>query len=378
MRRAAATVRAIVVTAGRPVLQRAFAFWAGIGLLATVLFAGNGLQAQTLTRLFHGSVGARLALGAAWIALATPVVSCAFDAPGTRSLRALPLRRGALVCALLALLMLVQVPCGMVFARGDGLMAGAVMMLLPTSIEVALVAAVRSPRFALVAAAGTGLVLADQRPLFAALPAAWLASVAVAGAWRVALDGAALADLRMTLPTVPLLAIAAAHLLRMLRVARARLVAATVSVSFGAAVLGVSLHNDPPARPVGRALTVLSLPLAVCAAILVVPVRETEDCLRALARVTRTHWTTLLAAFALALAAPSSALAATAGVVAGTLAHVPALPLGAGAGAWAIPVACAVAAWARWHDRRTRRNPTLFVVGVLVVGAVATGVAGLW
>ena len=44
----------------------------------------------------------------------------------------------------------------------------------------------------------------------------------------------------MTLPTVPLLAIAAAHLLRMLRVARARLVAATVSVSFGAAVLGVS------------------------------------------------------------------------------------------------------------------------------------------
>jgi hypothetical protein len=58
---------------------------------------------------------------------------------------------------------------------------------------------------------------------------------------------------------------------------RARLVVAAASASLGALALGMSLHNDPPLRPVARALAVLSLPLILCAPVLVGPVRETEN-----------------------------------------------------------------------------------------------------
>ncbi len=368
--------RAMFVTAGRPVFHRALAFWAAVGTASVVLFAGNGMDAHTLTRLFHSSLGARLILGAGWIVLATPVISCAFDAPGTRTLRSLPVPRWAWWGAMLVLLVLVQSPCGLLFTRVEGPLPGFVMMLLATATEVALVATQRRRRFSLVVFA-MSLVLLDAPSLIVAPPASGLAILAVAGAWRVALDGAA-RDLRMTRATVPVLAIAVAHLLRMFRVARARLVTAMVSAALGAVALGLSLRNDPPAHPVARALAVLSLPLTLCAAILVVPARETEERLRALARVTGTRWTTLLAAFSLALATPSSALAATAGAMAGTLAHVPVLPLGAASGAWAVPVACAVAVWARWHDLRTRRSPTVFVIGALVVAGVATGIAAAW
>jgi hypothetical protein len=368
--------RAVLVTA-RPVLQRALALWAAIGVVAAVLFGSNGMQARDLTHLFHRSAGARIALGMTWIVLVTPVVSGAFDAPGTRTLRSLPVRSRAWRGPLLALMLLVQLPCGVLFARGDGPLTGGVMMLLAASIEAALVATLGRVRYALVAFAAMALVILDARPLFVALPAAGLALIAVAAAWKVALDGAGL-DVRMTRPTVPVLAITAAHLLRMVRVARARLAVATAGASLGALALTMSLNNDPPLRPVARALTVLSLPLTLCAAVLVGPVRETENHVRSLGRVTHTRWTTLAAAFALALVAPSSALGATAGVFAGTLAHARALALGGAAGAWAIPIAGAVALWARWHDRRTRQRPVLFVLGVLAVAALALGAAAAW
>ena len=58
-------------------------------------------------------------LATMWIVLATPVVSCAFDAPGTRILRSLPVARNAWVGPLLALLLLAQFPCGLLFAQGQ-------------------------------------------------------------------------------------------------------------------------------------------------------------------------------------------------------------------------------------------------------------------
>jgi hypothetical protein len=193
----------------------------------------------------------------------------------------------------------------------------------------------------------------------------------------VALEGGGL-DVRLTRRTLPVLAITAAHLLRLLRVARGRLVVSAASASFGAVALALSLHNDPPVRPVARALAILSWPLTLSAAVLVAPVREAEGPVRSLARVTRTRWTTLLAAFALTLATPSSAFGATAGALAGVFAREPPTTLGITAGAWAVPIAFAVAIWARWLDRRPQRGPVVFCLGAFVVGAVATGVASTW
>jgi hypothetical protein len=369
--------RALLLTAGRPVLLRALALWSGVGIVATILFAGNGINARDVTRLFHGSPGARLLLTVGWCLLATPVVSGAFDAPGTRTLRTLPVPRGAWVAALAALLLLAQAPCGLLFARAEGAIAALVAMLLAVATEASAVAATRRPPAVVFALGALALVVVDARAALTVVPAAALAVTGVASAWNVALEAAG-RDVRTTRVSSPVLVLAIVHLLRMVRVARARVALAVGSVALGTVALVLSLVNDPPARPVARALAVLALPVTLCAAVLVGPACETEDRVRALARVTRTRWTTLLAAFALALTTPSSVLAATAGAIAGVIAHVPALPLGGGAGIWAVPIACAIAGWARWHDRRTRRSPTLFVVGVVVVAAVATGVGVAW
>ena len=48
------------------------------------------------------------------------------------------------------------------------------------------------------------------------------------------------------------------------------------------------LRNDPDARPVTRALTVLAFPLAIASALLAAPAIETEARLRPLLRATRT------------------------------------------------------------------------------------------
>jgi hypothetical protein len=369
--------RALLVTAGWPVLLRALALWSAVGIVATILFAGNGIHARDVTRLFHSSLGARLLLTVGWCLLATPVVSGAFDAPGTRTLRTLTVPRRAWVAALAALLLLAQAPYGLLFARAEGAISALVAMAFAVAAQASVVAATRRPPAVVFALGALVLVVVDARPMLTVVPAAVLAVAGVASAWNVALDATA-RDVRATRVTSPVLVLAIVHLLRMVRVARARVALALGSVALGTAALGLSLVNDPPARPVARALAVLALPLTLCAAVLVGPVRETEDRVRALARVTRTRWTTLLAAFALALAVPSSAFAATAGAIAGVLAHVPALPLGGAAGVWAVPIACATAGWARWHDRRTRRSPTLFVVGVVVVAALATGVGVAW
>jgi hypothetical protein len=370
-------VRAMLVTAGRPVLRRALAFWTAVGVVATIIFAGNGMRARDLTCLFHAGVGARAVLGVAWVSVATPVVACAFDAPGTRTLRTLPVRRGVWVGLLGILALVVQAPCGVLFARADGPLTALVEMLLAVAIEVAVVAVTRKARYALVAIAAIALVILDARPTLALAPAAGLAAASIAGAWRVAFDRSG-RDMRLTWRMSPVLVLTIAHLLRMVRVARARVALATGSAAVGALALGLSLRNDPPARPLGRVLAVLALPITLCAAVLVDPVRETEYHVRALARVTRTRWTTLLAAFALALTTPSAALAATAATIAGAFAHVPPLPLGGAASAWAAPIACAIAAWAYWHDRRPQRSPVLFVVGIFVVAMLATGVGAAW
>jgi hypothetical protein len=369
--------RAILATSGRPVLQRALALWTAVGLVATVLFGGQGLDARRVTSMFHAGTGMRLALAVGWTLLATPVVSSAFDAPGTRTLRTLPVSRSAWVGWLLVLVLAVQAPCCVLFARGDGPGTALAEMLLAAAMQSSLVAATRRPRFVGVAATALAIVLLDASPLFTLAPAAALACAGVGAAWRVILDASG-RDLHMTRVTWPVLALASAYVLRIVRAARARLALAVGTVSLGALALSLSLLNDPSSRPIARMLAVLALPLTLCAAVLVGPVRDTEERMRAVVRVTRTHWTTLLGAFALAIGLPSSALAATASAVAGAAAHAPALPLGGAAGAWAVPIACAMAAWARVHDRKTRRSPVLFVVGVIGVGAIFTGVGVAW
>ncbi len=375
--------RAVMSTVGVVVGRRALVFGSGLALAASVLFAPQGLQARDVVRWFHAAAATRAALGALWVLLATPVVAGAFDAPGTRTLRATPVPRRVWIAWVGALVLALQLPVGALFARAGEPATGLSAMAMAAAIEAGLVGLARHARPARRAAlagltlAAAALVVVDvPAPVSLGLALA-LCAMATSAAWRVALDAAAGA-VRWTRRGPPFLVLAVAHALRLTRAARARLALAAGAAGLGAGALALSLRNDPPAAPIARALAVLGLPLAVAAGVLVAPLLESEARVAALARVMRTRWTTLFAAFALALATPTSALAATAAVTARAASSAglgaPA-PFVAVAGLWGAGIALAVAGWARWHARTARRDPVIFVLGVLGVAVVATGVA---
>jgi hypothetical protein len=216
--------------------------------------------------------------------------------------------------------------------------------------------------------------MVDVPPALALVPAALLAFASTSAAWRCALETRD-ASVPLTRTTHPLPALAMVHVLALARVARARVVVAAMLAAIGGVALRLSLQNDPPSRPVARALTIFALPLSIAASVLVTPALASEARLRPLLRATRTPGAVLLFALALAIGAPSSALGATSSALAASLAGGSAWPIAGAVAAWAAPLALAIAAWARRHDATARRDPMLFVMGVLAIGAAATWVA---
>lgn len=368
-----AEARAVFATAGRPVLLRAIALGTGVGVLAAIFFAPNGIRAADVARWMHASVFVRASLWAAWVALATPVVASALDAPGTRTLRSL-VRRRTLVIAVTILFAAAQLPWAILFARGSGIAAAANALLLAVALESSLVAATRRPRHAIFTAAASALVVADLPAFLTLLPAAALAYASTAAAWRSPPIARA-SSLRFSRPTFPALAIALAQLLAIARTARARISTAALTASIGCATLYLSWRNDPPLRPIERALVVLTLPLCIVASVLVAPALGVESRLRPHLRATRTPARVVFLGLAIALSAPTVALGATSSAVAVSLAGTSPWPVAAVASAWAGVVASAIAAWARRHDRTARRDPATFVIGVVVVASVLTWIA---
>jgi hypothetical protein len=159
------------------------------------------------------------------------------------------------------------------------------------------------------------------------------------------------------------------QLLGLVRTARARLATAALMAFMGGAALSLSLRNDPPTRPIARALLCLTLPLCVAISAIVAPAQRVEERLVPFARAPRTSSRVLFLSFALTLSTPSSALGATSGAVAMSLAGSSPWPVAATAFAWTTLLAFTLAAWARRHQRTKRKSPVVFTVGVMVVAA---------
>ncbi len=349
-------------------LVRAFALGSGLAVLVAILFGSNGLRSVDVVRWMHGSVSMRAALWAGWSTLATPVVAAAFDAPGTLMLRTLVPRR-RLVAHVLLLLVVAQLPWAVLFARGSGPVAAANAALLAVAVETSILATSRRSRHVLLLAMAAGLLVADLPAWSTVVPALALAYASTTAAWRSGLVGRTSA-LRLTRPTYPC---RRAHdllqLLGLVRTARARLTTSALMALIGGAALSLSLRNDPPARPIARALLYLTLPLCVAISALVAPALRVEERLVPFARATRTSSRVLFVSFALALSAPSSALGATSGAVAMSLAGGSPWAVAATTLAWTTLLAFTLAAWARRHQRTKRKSPAVFTVGVLVVAA---------
>jgi hypothetical protein len=372
-----AVVRAVLVTAGRPVLRRASAMAAGIGIAATIVFGGSGLPPADLVHLLHGSLPARAALWTGWTMVAGAVMAPAFDAPGTRTLRAMRLPRTLLLASLLALTGAVQAPWAILFLLGDGPLRAAAVTALAIALPCSLMVAARRPRSAPLSLAAMALVAWDGPASLTLPPAVVLAALVLHVAWlRGQERGGSL--WRVTRPLPAVLALALAHLLRLTRVERARLSFAALGAAAGCTLLSFSLRNDPTERPVHRAVLFMALPLTLAAATLAPPALDSEHQLLPWLRSLRVRAVAVVAAFALALATPSSALAAGAGAVAGAAGGVSAAHLGLALACFSLVIASAVAAWARLHDRTRNRNPIVFVLGAVGLAMIFVGMAAAW
>jgi hypothetical protein len=370
-------VRGLVLALGRPLIRNALALCVALGIPAAILFSSNGLRAKDVVTLAHHSLLARGLLWLAWLALSAPALHVLFEAPGSRTLRALRVPRAALVCALFLLASVTQLPWALLFARGGGLVAAWAAVTLALGLSASALVALRRPRWALLLALGAALLAADLPPLVVALVGSVWAPCALHAGWSCALEQPS-ARWRLMRPTHPLLALYAAHALGLARAARSRLLVALVSGVGGALGLAYSLRNDPTERPVVRALAALALPLTLGAAACVAPLLESEARLRWLLRSLRVPRAFVLSAFLLAVATPSSALAATTGIALSTAAHTSMSALGAALLGWALALSCAVAAWGRFLEWRARRSAGAFAAGVTLIAALALLLALSW
>src|SRR6185503_14237401 len=82
--------RTLARTAGAAAALRAIPLFGGIGLAASILFGGNGIDAREVTRAARQFPAIRLSLWAAWLIAATPLARSLFSAKGAAFLRSLP------------------------------------------------------------------------------------------------------------------------------------------------------------------------------------------------------------------------------------------------------------------------------------------------
>ncbi len=370
-------VRAILITVGPPLLVRALGVGTAVLIVASVLFAPSGMSARDLVREMHGSVGARAAIWLGWVLVASPASSIVFDAPGTRVLRSLRLGRWSLLCALCSLLCVVQLPWAVLFARGAGSleMVGAIMLAI--AIGSAATAALARPAYWGLAAVALLAALGDIGPQGSAVVGVLLAPHAVLAAWRVALEdrGGAWHIVR---PTNSALALYATHVVRLARAARARLLMGGAAASVGVGALVLSIRNSPTDEPVSRALAVMTFPLFAAASVCVAPILECESQLRPLLRSLRIRQSVVLLAFLAAVATPTTAFAASAGLVTCVVsAAMPTLSVAALV-AWGLVGACVVGLWGRRHQRMKRPSGGAFAAGVIALSILATVLAWSW
>ena len=358
-------------------LLQTIALGVALGIPATILSAGNGLRAVDVIALMHRSLTARALLWTGWLILAGPALLRVFVGPGATTLRALRLPRVHLLGSLFMLGTLTQLPWAIFFLRGAGLLGGFAALTWAVALGAAVIAAPRRPPWFAALALGAAFIACDPALVIWACCGSVLAPFALHAAWRSAPERRA-SSFRWTRPSQRLVALYVNHLLRLARAERSRLTMALVTSATGCAGMILSLRNDPSERPVQRALTVMALPLTVAAALCITPLLENERQLRTLLRSLRVPRSIVLSAFFLGVATPSSALAATSGVVTGAMAHLPMSGLSSALVAWASCLSCVVAIWGRLLERRARRTAGTFVAGATLIAALATVGAYSW
>lgn len=350
---------AVLRVLARPIGTRAGALLVAIGLPSAIVFGPQGMRAHDLVAGMAGSAGLRAFVWLGWLLLSTHAMAALEGAPGSLTLRSLRLPRLPVTAALLALATVVQLPWLALHARGDGTMAAV------GAVAIAVAAGTRR----LVALPLLALALAGTDPSLLAAPAVVVAAIALDRGWRRPRPEREPRRAGPVRRSAPVVALVRMHLLRIVRMAPARVGIVAVLVALAGAGL-LTLRSDPSPAPLRRALAILALPGVLGAALLVDPVLASERSALALARSVRLPRATAALAFLVAVITPTTALAATASAAATVACHLPALALAPAALAWTAALGAVTGAWGRRFAPGAKR--TSFALGVVVLSLVAS------
>jgi hypothetical protein len=143
-RGAGALLGYVLATAGRSAVRRALPLYLSTGIVAFVLFAGQGLDARTVTVQALTSLPFRAALLGLWLLGTLPGARAWLQAPETELLLALPVSRPWLLSIFAAGCCCLQLPWLVLWWRGAGLLPGVWACGAALAVQMSWLAGLRS------------------------------------------------------------------------------------------------------------------------------------------------------------------------------------------------------------------------------------------
>lgn len=234
-------------SAGKAALHAALPVYFTVGVVALILFAGNGMDASFVTSRALSSFPTRLLLLFAWGALTLPAVRRLLADPQTFFLRVLPVPRWWILSLIGVALALLHTGWLGLWARGAGVLAAALAGVVVLGAQCQVIAGLRSlADLASVVALLSGWLLAPSPlSLGLALPAFL---VAYRAAWVRAPEPAA-AGRHVVLSATPGLAMATAFGASAYRSNGSAALRASLLLASTAVVTQLAIHNAQGMAP---------------------------------------------------------------------------------------------------------------------------------
>jgi hypothetical protein len=123
--RARALIGILARTSGAAALRRALPTYAGLFIVAVILFAGNGVRSRDVVGMALSSPPTRVLLVGAWLLLALPAARAVLCEPSSFLIRTWPIARAQALVVLGGLLALIEGPWILLWLKGGGVVAGA-------------------------------------------------------------------------------------------------------------------------------------------------------------------------------------------------------------------------------------------------------------
>lgn len=288
LRRFLLLLHVVIRTAGRAAFQRAAPLYLAIGIVAAIVFSGNGMSASDVTTFAEDSIPFRAALWLLWLSATMPAARAVLCEPSLFLLRSLPIPRTHFYVAHGLLLFAVELPFGTLFVRGIGLLLGLSLTFSAMAAHALFTLRRRSIESVLLALMLLALVLIPVRipiPIAAPIPILLhlgMSTLVLSRCLILSFDAAPQSAGSVDRPLVggpAVVALCLAYLLTVWRAQWTLLLRALFLVLLGLGIVYFSVHNNQLTTPALRG----TISLGVLAGVLLLglsgvagPIRRSE------------------------------------------------------------------------------------------------------